>query len=184
MIAAPASLLAGRYALGETIAVGGGATVQRGVDTRLGRGVAVKRPRSVEAHARLCSEARVLARCAHPGVVACLDAGEDAAGEPYLVLALVDGANLVQHVARQAPPRPVARVWSREVVRAVSHLHARGIVHGDLKAQHIVIGRDGHAVVVDLDHAGEATSVEVARDRAALARIVRWLLAQSQTGRA
>ena len=182
---AGATLLGGRYALGATIAVGGGATVQRALDVRLGRAVAVKRPRSVEAHAGLRREAALLARCAHPGIVACLDAAVDAEGAPYLVLGLVDGVNLAQHLAGTSPARAVVRTWAREVARALAHLHAHGIAHGDLKPQHVVIDRDGRAVLVDLDHArADATPQDFARDRRTLARIARGLLAASSAGRA
>ncbi|MGE3855551.1 MAG: phosphotransferase [Dehalococcoidia bacterium] len=182
-VEAPSALLAGRYALGATIAIGGGATVRRAWDVRLARTVAVKRAHGPRAHAALRREAALLARCSHPGVVTCLDAGEDASGAPYLVLRLVEGVNLAQHGATKAPARAVARRWAREAIGAVAHLHARGIAHGDLKLQHVVIERDGHAVLVDLDHAVEATPEAVMGDRRALARLVRGLLARS-TGHA
>lgn len=199
---APGTLLGGRYRLGEAIAHGGSADVYRAVDVHLGRAVAIKRPRATEAHARLRREATMLARCAHPGVVTCLDSGEDDTGAPYLVLQLVDGVNLAQHAAAGTLDAAAAGAWAGEVARAVMHLHARGIVHGDLKPQHVVIGSDGHAVLVDFDRAhdvaeagvpgtgiaafaapdvqaGAATTVR--SDRFALRAVLRWLV--EQTGR-
>lgn len=178
------ALLGGRYALGAPVAIGGGATVLHAIDLRLGRAVAVKRANNAAGYARLRAEAVVLARCAHPGVVAFLDAGDDDEGVPYVVLALVEGVNLVQHVAADRPQRAVACTWAREASRALAYLHAHGVAHGDLKPQHLVVGGDGRAVLVDFDHARAATPSEVARDRRMLAGIARWLLAQSQTGRA
>ena len=192
-------LVGGRYRLGELIAIGGSAGVHRAFDVRLGRDVAIKRPRDGEAHARIRREAAILARCAHPDVVACLDAGEDAAGAPFVALQLVEGANLVQWAASAAIPRRVARTWAHEVIRAVRALHARGIVHGDLKPQHIMIGRDGHAILVDFDRAhgvderSSASGIEafaapavragggttVASDRFALGALLRWMREQA-----
>jgi serine/threonine-protein kinase len=71
-------LLAGRYRLGEQIAVGGTGQVWRGTDTVLGRAVAVKllRPEyagHAETLARFRAEARHAAQLAHPGIVQVYD---------------------------------------------------------------------------------------------------------------
>jgi serine/threonine protein kinase len=198
----PVTLLGGRYRLGEAIAHGGSADVYRAVAVRRGRAGAIKRPRGAEAHAGLRREATMLARCAHPGVVTCLDSGEDETGAPYVVLQLGDGVNLAQHAEAGTLDAAAANAWGREVARAVAHTHARGIVHGDLKPQHVMIGRDGRAVLVDFDRAhdvaeagvpgtgiaafaapdvraGAATTVQ--SDRFALRAVLRWL--DEQTGR-
>jgi eukaryotic-like serine/threonine-protein kinase len=75
-------LLAGRYRLGEQIAVGGTGQVWRGTDTVLGRAVAVKllRPEyagHAETLARFRAEARHAAQLAHPGIVQVYDYGLD-----------------------------------------------------------------------------------------------------------
>jgi serine/threonine protein kinase len=192
-----AVLLGGRYLLDATpMAIGGSATVHRALDTRLDRAVAIKRPRASEAHARIRGEAAILARCVHPGVISCIDRGDDEEGAPFLVLELADGANLAQLAAEGRIDRAVARTWAREVVGAVRHLQARGMVHGDLKPQHVMIDGRGHAVLVDFDRAhldgdglAEATGIEgfaapevrageptsLASDRYALGALLRWL---------
>jgi len=198
------SLLVGRYDLGDTIAVGGGATIVRAHDTRLDRAVAIKRPiaLSVEAAERIRHEAAMLARCAHPGVVACLDVLDDEDGAPLLVMALVDGANLMQHARASTIPVAAAQAWAIELCRAVAHLHARGIVHGDLKPQHAIVSRvDGRVVLVDFDRAHEAGAAalasgaeayaapevragaptSIASDRYALGAVLRWLFAHTSS---
>ncbi len=200
LIEAPGMLIGGRYVLGEPIAVGGGATVLRAHDTRLGRDVAVKRPliRGVEADARIRREATILARCAHPGIVTSLDVVDDGGGA-CLVMQLIEGANLVQHAKAGAIAREAARGWALDLCRAVAFLQARGIVHGDLKPQHAVVDRaSGRVMLVDFDRAHEvgastsatASGVEayaapeildgaatsLASDRYALGAVLRWLL--------
>src|SRR5262245_4915325 len=91
-------LLDGRYQLAGPVGHGGMATVWRGVDMRLDRPVAVKvldeaRPADPAAAQRFDREARVVARLAHPNVVAVYDVGRDR-GMAYLVMELVDGGSL------------------------------------------------------------------------------------------
>lgn len=41
-----------------------------------------------------------------------------------------------------------ARVYTAEIVSAVSHLHKCGIVHRDLKPENILMDADGHVMAV------------------------------------
>jgi serine/threonine protein kinase len=38
----------------------------------------------------------------------------------------------------------LARVYAAEIVSAVFHLHANGIMHRDLKPENIILDADGH----------------------------------------
>lgn len=38
----------------------------------------------------------------------------------------------------------LARIYTAEIVSAVSHLHANGIMHRDLKPENILLDADGH----------------------------------------
>ncbi len=76
------------------------ATVYRAVDEQLGREVAIKMFRTGAAAdlTRHQEETRVLASLSHHGLVTLLDAGIDdsdpAERHPFLVMELVEGANL------------------------------------------------------------------------------------------
>lgn len=41
----------------------------------------------------------------------------------------------------------LARVYAAEIVSAVSHLHANGIMHRDLKPENILLDADGHVLI-------------------------------------
>ena len=100
-------MIAGRYQLGNLIGRGGMADVYQGVDTRLGRVVAIKLLKSDLANdpsfeARFRQEAQASARMAHPTIVRVYDAGEelsiDSNGNerrtPYIVMEYVAGGTL------------------------------------------------------------------------------------------
>ena len=143
-----------RYRLDELIGRGGMASVWRATDTVLGRPVAVKRlhPGLIadEEHAeRFRREAMLVARLSHPNLVRLLDRGEDADG-PYLVMELVDGENLKSLVRREGalPPEEAVRICV-EVGRALAYAHAQGVVHRDIKAQNVLLTREGGVKLTD-----------------------------------
>ncbi|RWR73496.1 serine/threonine-protein kinase AtPK2/AtPK19 [Cinnamomum micranthum f. kanehirae] len=68
----------------------------------------------------------------------------------YLVLEFVNGGNLFFQLYHHGLFREdLARVYTAEIVSAVSHLHANGIMHRDLKPENILLDADGHAMLTD-----------------------------------
>src|SRR5579875_2430464 len=105
----PTDVAADRYELTQRIAAGGMGEVWRGVDTRLGRAVAVKLMLPTIAddetfRERFRAEARAAAAVNHPSVVAVYDYGEqqDEAGRcrSFIVMELVDGHSLAEDLRR------------------------------------------------------------------------------------
>ena len=88
----------GPYEIVAPIGAGGMGEVYRAKDTRLDRTVAIKvlpaslssQPESLE---RFRREARAASALNHPNICALYDIGEDA-GQPFLVLELLEGRNL------------------------------------------------------------------------------------------
>ncbi|MFG3345809.1 serine/threonine-protein kinase [Streptomyces sp. NPDC048018] len=139
--------VSGRYRLDGLLGRGGAADVYEALDLRLRRPVAVKlfRPadpgRPDERCEEQCDEeGRLLARMQHPGLVTLYDSGHDA-GRPYLVMQLVRGTTLGRRLARSTlTPAETCRMGAT-LASALTHVHARGVVHRDVKPSNILLDR-------------------------------------------
>nr|AXO66326.1 40S ribosomal protein S6 kinase [Fraxinus mandshurica] len=68
----------------------------------------------------------------------------------YLVLDFINGGHLFFQLYHHGLFREdLARVYTAEIVLAVSHLHSKGIMHRDLKPENILLDADGHAILTD-----------------------------------
>ena len=142
------------YVIAAELGAGGMGVVFRARDERLGRDVALKLlPESAvgDAHARrrLVREARAAAGLEHASIVHVYDVGETPDGGAYLVMDLVKGTSLRDHIAARtlSPRKRIAAIV--EVGRALAFAHAHGFVHRDVKPDNVMIRDDGHAVVLD-----------------------------------
>jgi len=127
--------------------------VYRARDSRLGRDVAIKiLSPAIAADAgglmRFEREARMLASLNHPNIAA-LYGVEDGAGDPALILELVDGETLAERIARGAVPVDECLGYARQIAEALDTAHEAGIVHRDLKPGNIKITEDGRVKVLD-----------------------------------
>ncbi|MEZ4379703.1 MAG: serine/threonine-protein kinase [Nannocystaceae bacterium] len=141
-------LLDDRYALEDIVGVGGSGNVYAARDRRLGRRVAVKvihpeYARDEEQRRRIEQEARIGAQIAHEHVAAILDFGTwiDARGEalPYIVMQLLRGRTLREAVLDGPVPWWVAAGWVRQLLAGLSALHARGVLHRDVKLDNCLL---------------------------------------------
>jgi serine/threonine protein kinase len=140
-----------RYEIHELLGRGGMGAVYRATDTTLCRDVALKVLTAAGdapgIASRLATEARVLARLEHPGIVAVHDAGILEDGRPYYVMRLVKGKRLDDY-ARNAGRGDLLRVFL-SVCDAVQYAHTRGVIHRDLKPGNIMVGEFGEVLVLD-----------------------------------
>jgi serine/threonine-protein kinase len=122
-------------------------------DTKLNRDVALKTLPDTFTHdperlARFRREAQVLATLNHPHIAAIYGLDE-AKGQQFLVLELVDGETLDKRVARGAIPVDEALGIARQIAEALEAAHEKGIIHRDLKPANIALTGDGHVKVLD-----------------------------------
>lgn len=143
-----------RYRIQSVIGEGGMAMVYKATDLRLDRSVAVKIMRDEmaedeEFRSRFCAESHAVAMLSHPNIVAVYDVSHSDAME-YIVMELVDGITLKQYIDRKgALAWKEALHFSRQIAKALSHAHERGIIHRDIKPQNIMLLRDGTIKVGD-----------------------------------
>ena len=137
-------------------------------DLRHHRKVAVKvlRPELAAAlgHDRFAREIEIAAQLQHPHILPLLDSGE-ADGFLYYAMPYIDGHSLRDRLVRHGElPVPDAVKLLCEIVDALAHAHAHGVVHRDIKPDNVMLsGR--HALVMDF---GVAKAVSEATGRQSL----------------
>lgn len=170
-------VLGHRYRLDEVIGRGGAAVVHRATDELLHRVVAVKVlppvPRDSDDLRRHEAEIRVLAGLRHPGLVRLFDAdtvpvdGDDV--QAYLVMELVPGPTLARRLADDGAltVRQTAAV-GRAAAEALALVHARGVIHRDVKPGNILLTSDDCLDLDELpDHPVKLVDFGIARLAAA-----------------
>ena len=147
------TLFADRYRLERRLGVGGMATVQLALDTRLERHVAVKllaEHLATDSNfvSRFRREALAAARLVHPNIVQVFDFGsEEATGRQYIVMEFVDGpscAEILRELGRLEPDDAVSILT--QACRGLDYAHRNGVVHRDVKPGNLLRGRDGGQV--------------------------------------
>ncbi len=144
--AAPATTLPdgfrlGPYEIAGVLGSGGMGKVYRGLDTRLGRPVAIKISAELPG-ANFKREARAISALNHPHICTLYDVGPN-----YLVMELVEGESLAQRLDRGALPINEVLRFGAQIADALAAAHTRGIVHRDLKPGNIMLTSTGIKVL-------------------------------------
>jgi serine/threonine-protein kinase len=134
-----------RYKILDRLGGGSMATVYRGERLGLRRPVAIKFLHESftaddDGRRRFEVEARAMSRLGHPNCVAVTDFGVDQ-GRPYLVMDYVTGLSLREVMRLQGGRLPVRRAVDLvcQVLAGLTHAHAEGIFHRDIKPDNILI---------------------------------------------
>ncbi|MEO8727587.1 MAG: protein kinase [Acidobacteriaceae bacterium] len=145
----------GPYEIQSLLGAGGMGEVYRAHDAKLRRDVAIKVlpadvARDPDRLAKFRREAQLLASLNHPNIAAIYGL-EEAEGQMFLVLELVEGEDLSEHLKRGPIPVAEAITFARQIAAALEAAHEKGIVHRDLKPANIKVGPDDDGKVKVLD---------------------------------
>ena len=152
----PRTTIGGRYAidLEAPLGAGGMCLVYRGQDLRSRQEIAVKTlrleyRRDPEIRARFRREARLIAFLAHPNVIRVIDFIDDR-GTSWVVLEHVPGRTIQRLLAERGPlPLESVAHLLDQAAAALGHLHARGLVHLDVKPQNLIVTAKGDLKLID-----------------------------------
>ncbi len=131
----------GPYKIEGPLGEGGMGEVFRGVDTRLGRSVAVKTSRE-QFSARFDREARAISSLNHPNICTLYDVGPN-----FLVMELCEGETLAARVERGKLSIQETLRYGAQIADALAAAHAKGIVHRDLKPGNVMLTKAGVKVL-------------------------------------
>ena len=138
-----------RYEVQKLIGEGATSTVYLGVDSVLGRKVALKilHPHVRDTtRKRFFQEAMAAAQLNHPNIMGIHDRGEDNSRD-YLVVEYVDGRPLSEFI-----PTNVETVTDlgAQIANALHYAHEREIIHRDIKPANIMVTPENNIKIMDL----------------------------------
>jgi len=144
----------GNYEIRHLLGKGGMGAVYLGVETHLGREVAVKvLRRSLSADPgfveRFTQEAQACARLNHPNIVRVHTVGQ-AGGRHFIVMEYVRGESLIARIQREG-----CLHWKQavsitdQVAQGLAEAHRNGLIHRDIKPRNIIIEPSGRARILD-----------------------------------
>ncbi|MGM0558631.1 MAG: serine/threonine-protein kinase PknK, partial [Myxococcota bacterium] len=145
----------GPFELVEKIGQGGMGEIWRGIHREAGEMVAVKvmtggRSREDSYREIFRNEVRAVAALDHPGIIRIFDHGEIPrecaaaldgqveAGSPYFVMEFARRGSLERYLSGLDWPRTRYIVF--QILDALAHAHARGVIHRDLKPANVLVG--------------------------------------------
>jgi eukaryotic-like serine/threonine-protein kinase len=135
-----------RYAVENQLGEGGQGRVYRVRHLELGKPFALKIISPVfagdeTARLRFNAEAKLASEVSHPNIVSVVDYGEDPELGVFMVMEIAEGETLIGSGLLPMSTRGAIDVL-RQIADALEHIHKRGIIHGDIKAENVVLAEE------------------------------------------
>lgn len=150
--------LDGKYELLELIGAGGGGLVYKAKHRQLGTLLAVKMlisqlATSADHVRRFKREAKTAITLSHQNILSVHDYGVSIDGQPYLVMELVTGESVADHLIKRNK-LPVSEVVAiaKQACDGLSYAHQQGAIHRDVKPSNLMLvpsGESWHVKIVD-----------------------------------
>ena len=152
-------VIAGKYEVQRILGKGAMGVVFLGRHTAMDSLVAVKLLHAnvgagQNAAERFVNEAKACSRLRHPNTIRVMDFGQMKGGQLYLVMELLQGAELKEVMQRDGPLEPARAIAiTRQIAQSLDEAHEIGLVHRDLKPANVYLTkmhrRDDFVKVID-----------------------------------
>lgn len=157
--ASATSAAEGLYHRQDEVGSGGIGTVYKGVQTRLGRPIAIKEIRNIfhvfadvqrdDIVRRFVEIVQTQATLDHPNIIQIHDVVYDT-DYPYVVMQWAPNGSLRRLIDTEGrPPLNVAMSYFLQILHALNSAHEQHIVHGGLKPENVVLDPAGNAMLTD-----------------------------------
>ena len=100
-------------------------------------------------HARFDRERAILARLEHPNIARLIDGGEAPDGRLYMVVEHVEGRPVDLYAREENLDRAARLRLALQVCEALSHAHARLVLHRDIKPGNVLVTESGAVRLID-----------------------------------
>ncbi|HEX4512230.1 MAG TPA: AAA family ATPase, partial [Polyangiaceae bacterium] len=134
----PGEVIADRFELERLAGEGAMGTVWRARDRRDGALIALKIERGIESE-RVVREAQILADVRDEAIIKLVAYGTDARFGTWLAMEWIEGHDLMKELEKGPLPLVSALALARRVAGALGALHARGVLHRDVKPTNIML---------------------------------------------
>ncbi|MEM1093209.1 MAG: serine/threonine-protein kinase [Bacteroidota bacterium] len=98
---------------------------------------------------RFHAERQILATLTHPHIARLLDGGTTPEGQPYFVMAYVEGVSITQYAQQHRLGLDARLRLFQAVCQAVAYAHRNLVVHRDLKPTNILVDGEGTVKLLD-----------------------------------
>jgi serine/threonine-protein kinase len=145
----------GQYQLAEPLGTGGAGEVYRGIDTKVGREVAVKflRPELASDpvwEGRFLAEAKSLGRLNHPNVATLYTLVQEN-GQICMIMELVRGRTVEEILEERRGPLGVRESLAviAQAADGLAYAHEQGVIHRDIKPSNLMVTEAGRVKIMD-----------------------------------